>query len=292
MKQLFISGISGFLGQNIARVAAEAGWHVSGSFRSSKPPGNVHAYPIEISDQTAWHKLLHDVNPDLFIHTAAISNIKFCEQHPQDSERINLSAAVKLASICADLNIPFFFCSSDLVFDGKKGHYREDDPVNPLMRYGAQKAAAEQQILESHPDALICRLPLLFGPSKNGNQSFLQHFVQLCRDGQAYTLFQDEIRTPVDAESIASGMLIAYPQTKGILHLGGREALNRYELGLKIARAFKLDKNALQAGWQKDQTFAIPRPANVSLNSEKAFSLGYNPQSIDTALHQIIPNHD
>src|SRR5208337_1041423 len=107
-------------------------------------------------------EILQKIRPDALIHTAAESNPNFCQLNPVASHGINVEATANLASLCAELRIPFVFTSSDLVFNGLKPPYSENDPVCPLSIYGEQKAKAERAVLERYPRALVCRMALMF----------------------------------------------------------------------------------------------------------------------------------
>ena len=88
--------------------------------------------------------MMADVQPAAVIHTAAITDLDFCEQFPDDSLPINLHAPINLAALCGDKDIPFVFTSADLVFDGARAPYAEDDPPTPINVFGEHKALAEE----------------------------------------------------------------------------------------------------------------------------------------------------
>ena len=144
-----------------------------------------------------------------------------------------------------------------------------------------KKVAAEQKMLSVYPEIAICRMPLMFGlPSPVAN-SFIQGFIHSLKSGQELNLFTDEFRTPASATTAAQGLLLAISkQVKGILHLGGRERVSRYEFGLLLAEVLQLPKDFIRPGKQADIVMVAPRSPDTSLNSNKAFNLGYNPLSL------------
>ncbi|MGG6294206.1 SDR family oxidoreductase [Leptolyngbya sp. AN02str] len=276
---LFITGISGFLGAYVGRVAASQ-WRVVGSYRSTPAQiPHVAMLRLDLTDSQAIAQTLMEVRPQAVIHLAAISKPNVCEQDVARSHAVNVTAAVELANRCAEANIPLVFTSTDLVFDGLGAPYCETDAVNPMSVYGEQKAKAEQAILAGYPQAVVCRMPLMYGACAR-NSNFLPQFVNQVRSGQSLKLFVDEFRTPVSGYDAALGLLLALNTAQGILHLGGRDRLSRYEFGRQMAEVFELPMELICTSHRADVAMAAPRPPDVSLHSSRAFALGYAPQTV------------
>ena len=146
--------------------------------------------------------------------------------------------------------------------------------------YGEHKAMAEVEILKQYPQAAICRMPLMFGNATPTATSFLQSFIKTLREGKELKLFTDEFRTPVNVNTAAEGLLLALEKVQGIIHLGGKEKISRYDFGLLLVEIFEIPHAKIQASLQKDVKMAAPRPSDVSLDSSKAFELGYSPSSL------------
>jgi dTDP-4-dehydrorhamnose reductase len=276
MKKLLITGASGFLGWHLCQLA-QPEWNVYGTY--SICAVNIPDTTLLKLDLTKFEQLqetFYTLQPDAVIHAAAMSQPNQCQDHPERSHQINVTSAWNLAGLCADLNIPFAFTSSELVFDGQNPPYRESDPVCPINLYGEQKVAAENGILERYPDAIICRMPLMFGAVPHA-QSFIQPFIERIRTGQVLNLFTDEIRTPVSGTSAAKGILLALNKAKGLLHLGGPDRLSRYEMGLMLVEVLQLSNANLNPCKQADVPMSAPRAKDVSMDSSLAVSLGYRP---------------
>ncbi len=287
-KKLLITGASGFLGWNLCSVASSK-WEVIGIYNTHKIHLNrVKQKKIDLTNYHDLKKNINNIKPDAIIHTAAESDPNHCEAQPKLSYKINVSASVNIAGLCSDLDIPFVFTSSDLVFNGLQAPYSENAPVNPVNIYGEQKVTAEEKLKEIYSKSIICRMPLMFGFSGNNRQSFAYHMIMSLIKGERIRLFSDEFRTPVDTLSAAKGLLLALHHVTGVIHLGGKTRLSRYEMGQRISRILNIDESQIEPGFQKEANLLAPRPLDIALDSSKAFSLGYTPIDIDAAFRHVL----
>jgi dTDP-4-dehydrorhamnose reductase len=286
VKKLLVTGASGFLGWNLCQLAKQE-WDVYGTYFSKavEIPG-VTLVKADLRDFQDVQRLFNEIQPAAVIHTAAQSSPNFCQTYPDESHQINVTASCNIAGLCADYAIPCAFTSTDLVFDGLNPPYRETDPVCPVNRYGEQKVMAEQGMLERYPRVAVCRMPLMFGVAQ-GATSFIQAFIKALREGQELSLFTDEFRTPVSGTTAAAGLLLALEKVEGLIHLGGKERVSRYEFGRIMADVLELPQEKLKACRQKDVPMAAPRSADVALDSSKAFALGYKPLSLREELEVL-----
>jgi dTDP-4-dehydrorhamnose reductase len=287
MKKLLLTGAAGFLGWNCCKIASPL-YKVYGIYHIQSVFGEISNYKqCDLTDQGAVKHLFDEIQPDLVIHTAAASDPNFCQNNQSLAEKINVEATLLLASLCADLKIPFVFTSTDLVFDGTGTSYNEHSPVNPISIYGEQKLKAEMGIQKVYPDAAICRMPLMYGDSPASSKRFLQMWLEQLREGKQLTLFIDEFRTPVSAIDACRGLLLAAEKVHGIIHLGGRERISRYDFGLLVTNCARLPSKQIAPVRQDEIKMAAPRPRDVSLDSTKAYNLGYTPGIIKEELLKL-----
>ena len=280
MNKLLVTGASGFLGWHVCQ-SAKSKWQVFGTYHSKAAViPEVTTLKVDISDFTALQQLFETVQPNAVIHLAAQSSPNYCQQYPDESHAINVTAAANIAGLCSDRDISCVFTSTDLVFDGQNPPYSETDPVSPINLYGEQKVLAEEAMRSRYPKTAICRMPLMFGEASPTAHSFIQPFLQILRHKQELRLFIDEFRTPASATSAAQGLLLALEKVQGCIHLGGKERISRYEFGRLMVEVLGLSDANLQACRQQDVPMSAPRPADVSLDSFRAFSLGYEPLSL------------
>ncbi|MBD2295452.1 NAD(P)-dependent oxidoreductase [Anabaena sphaerica FACHB-251] len=287
MKKLLITGASGFLGWHLCQIAKQE-WEVYSTYHTHflEIP-DVKISKVDLTDFQALKGLFNDIKPDAVIHTSAQSQPNYCQLHPQESYPINVTASGNIAGLCADNSLPFAFTSTDLVFDGLNPPYQETDKVTPVNIYGEQKVKAETSILKVYPQAAICRMPLMFGKETPTAKSFIQQFIQTLKAGKELSLFIDEFRTPVSANTAAKGLLLALENVNCIIHLGGKERISRYEFGEILVEALQLPSDKLKSCFQEDVKMAAPRPKDVSLDSSKAFGLGYQPLSVREELENL-----
>lgn len=285
--RLLVTGASGFLGWNVCQVATPT-WDIYGTtFSHSSPIPDATLLTVDLRDERQLQEVFQQVKPDAVIHLAAQSSPNECQNYPEASYLLNVAAACNIANLCAEVEIPLAFTSTDLVFDGLNAPYHETDPVSPQSIYGEHKAIAEVEILNRYPKAAICRMPLMFGVAPAHASSFIGPFAQALREERELRLFVDEFRTPVSGTTAAKGLLLALDKVQGIIHLGGQDRISRYDFGRLMVEVLDLPSTGLEACRQQDVPMAAPRPPDVSLDSSKAFSLGYAPRSLRSELADL-----
>ena len=287
MKKLLITGAHGFLGWNICRLA-KGRWHLFGTVYSNQVEiPKVTTTRIDLTDYSELKRLFEEVRPDAVIHTAAASDPNYCQVNPDVSYGINVEASVNIALLSSDYMIPYVYTSTDLVFDGLKAPYQESDPVCPVNVYGEHKALAEERILKAYPQSTVCRMSLMFGLSGPVGKSFIQPMLLAMKEGRELSLFADEFRTPLRAESAVPGLFLALNKVRGIIHLGGKERISRYDFGNLMQKIFKFENVKIRPCKQNEIHMPAPRPADVSLDSSKAATLGFRPLPLIEELQNI-----
>lgn len=287
MKRLLVTGASGFLGWNICQTAKRE-WEIFGTvFSHYVEISGVKIMKVDLTNFKELKKLFHKIRPDGVIHTAAKSDPNFCQVNRAESQKINVDASINIAGLCADYRIPCVFTSTDLVFNGLNAPYREEDPVCPVNFYGEQKVLAEKGMLKYHSMVAVCRMALMFGIPGPGAKSFIQPMIEAMKDGRELRLFVDEFRTPISVQAAVFGIFLALEKVRGLLHLGGIERISRYDFGKLLTETFDMCKARLIPCRQKDMVMPAPRPPDVSLDSSKAFALGFNPSPLSEEIKKL-----
>ena len=288
MKRLLVTGASGFLGWHIIQNAGNQ-WEIFGIYLNHRVdiPGMT-LLRTDITDYPELKKTFLTIMPDAVIHAAAVSDPNACEQAPGQSRKVNTEASIHLAGLCADLDIPCVFISSDLVFDGNNAPYCEDDAPAPVNRYGEQKVLAEFGMRRVFPKAVVCRLPLMFGDPGPMATNFLPHLVRNLKTGNRLKLFIDEFRTPLSGRSAAKGLMLALGNSPPIVHIGGEERISRYDFGCLVADMLGVPRDNITPSRQKDMDMPANRPPDVSLDSRRINAMGFCSGSIRGELEHLI----
>jgi dTDP-4-dehydrorhamnose reductase len=242
---------------------------------SGSRSGELLGIPLHLVDITRTDTLVqafHQARPTAVIHTAALASVAACHQDPARAERTNAEAARVLAELAREAKVRFIHTSTDLVFDGEKGWYREEDAPAPLSQYGRSKQQAEPAVLAA--EGVVVRLSLLYGPTLIDRPYFFDEQLMALRERRPITLFQDEWRTPLSLAAAARALLALLDSDFiGLIHLGGPERLSRLEMGQRLAAAFGLDASVLVAKARTSAPTPEPRPRDTSLDCSRWRSL-------------------
>ncbi|SIO21336.1 dTDP-4-dehydrorhamnose reductase [Singulisphaera sp. GP187] len=272
--RVVLTGASGQLGSTLLVQLVEGGHEVrawSGSEVGTRGP--ISLRPVDLTEEQAVARELSDADPEVVIHTAALSSAEAVRRDPVRGRAVNTEATARLAAWCAEHDRRIVYTSTDLVFDGSRSWSREDDPAEPILAYGRTKHDAEPAVL-AVLRGLVVRMSLMYGPSRSGRASYYERTIAGLREGTPQAFFEDEYRTPLDLESAARILVhLAESEVRGLLHVAGPERVSRFDLVRRQAIALGLDPALVVANRQADLTFAEPRPVDVSLDTSKLRNL-------------------
>ena len=236
--KVFISGASGLVGSNCLKHFLEMGWETIGSYFSFETDDTVF-YDTLMPD----HPMNFDIvefKPDVIVHCGALTHVDYCEDHEQESYEKTVQSTINLIAVAKECKAKMVYLSTDYVFDGKEGPYREDAPVHPLSVYARHKLEAEQMVLAEIPDALVLRVTNVYGDELRG-KNFIARIIDQCRNHKKLVLKLpiDQYATPACAWDIARAMyLLLRDHKSGIYNIGGSEYLNRVELAQIVLKYF------------------------------------------------------
>lgn len=212
--------------------------------------------------------------PDLVIHTAAVTSIAECEGNPEKAIRVNVDATREIVSSLQSIGGRLILFSTDQVFDGEESPYSTTAAPSPLHTYGETKALAEAEAGKMGSLSAILRPSLVLGHSPQKNRTPEEALLLAHAAGQPLDLFHDEIRSPVQVDDIADLTLALCDNWRGgILHVGGPQALSRYELGRQLCE--KLDipiQETITRSSRNILAHTNQRPRDLTLISDKTWS--------------------
>jgi dTDP-4-dehydrorhamnose reductase len=275
MQRVLITGVSGFLGQHVARML-HVRHHVIGTYRKHAVtlPGCL-TRPLDIEDATSVEGLCRDVHPDVVVHTAVQGDLDRCQRDPDEAYRVNVQGTVHVAQAAAAVGARLIYMSTDQVYDGTTGHYDETSPTLPLMVYGRTKLEGEQRAAAICRDMVILRLALMYGWGSATRPTFIDWLLARLQAGQEVPLWVDQYRTPLYVVQAAEAVdrLLDRPDVRGVFNLGGAERLDRLSFGRMFCQVFGLPTASLKAAEMATTITSTPRPADCSMDSAKISAL-------------------
>jgi dTDP-4-dehydrorhamnose reductase len=287
--RILITGASGLLGANLALEAAALGHQVFGqAHRQRLETTAFSALTADLTEQGAFEQLFVRARPDWVIHCAAVANLEDCERDPGLAERLNAHVPGKLAEVCRQGGARLLHISTDAVFDGQRGGYRESDIPNPQNVYAQTKLDGERAVAQADPQALIARVNL-FGYSPSGGRSLAEFFLYNLIAGNPLKGFTDVVFCPLLVNDIAAIFFRMLEKgLKGLYHVFGSECLSKYDFGVRIAGRFGLDPALIAPVSVADGGLAAARSPNLSMDIHKlSRDLGQAPPSFSPMLERF-----
>jgi dTDP-4-dehydrorhamnose reductase len=261
VEKVLITGAAGFIGSHLAK--AFKGRYCL-ALLDLETRGNDLIEVLDVTKKYAVKKAVQGFEPDVVIHLAGNKNLSYCENHPDEAFRVNTEATRFLADAAKDVGAKMVFISSDYVFDGERGNYRERDVPNPTTVYGKAKFESEKYIEHSCPRYTILRSSAVYG--RGGG--FFDWLVTSLRNGREVDVLTDTYFTPTYiGDLIWAFDRIISSDISDILHVAGPEAVSRYNMAVEIAKWLKSDLGLIKGASVRDLNLPIAK--NSSLNCEE-----------------------
>ncbi len=276
--RIFITGGSGLLGSKIAEIALR-NYEVYTGYCHNKPEFGE-PVKFDLAKDTDL-EVIYKIKPEVIIHTAALTNVDECETNKELAYKINAEGTRRVVEIAKDLGAFFVYVSTDYVFSGDKGMYKEKDEPNPIDYYGYTKLLGEKYC------DCIARPCVIYGAKPaSGKVNFALWLIDKLRNEDEVKIITDQYITPTLNTNLAKMLLeIAEREPRGIFHLAGDTRISRYDFALRIADKFDLDRDLIIPSRMEEMRWIASRPKDSSLDTSKA--LGYlkeKPYSLDKAL--------
>ncbi|RMD94415.1 MAG: dTDP-4-dehydrorhamnose reductase [Calditrichaeota bacterium] len=271
--KVLITGAHGLLGSKLVRQLVRK-YDVRGLVRQFRPQYAVKGVEYiegDISKYKTVSRIIKE-NPPLFIiNAAAYTQVDKSEVEREACWRTNVEGVENLARAAHMVDSRVVHISTDYVFDGKAGPYREEDRPNPLGYYGKSKLAGENALIASGADHAIARTMVLYGYAPGVRPNFVTWVIDQLQKGETIRVVDDQFGNPTLADELATAVIkLAESNHQGIYHISGSEVIDRYSFAVEIARTFKLDETLIQAIKTKDLNQLAPRPLKSGFIIEKA----------------------
>ncbi|NOT77287.1 MAG: SDR family oxidoreductase [Cyclobacteriaceae bacterium] len=246
--------------------------------------------PLDVTNEEQVSRVIKSVNPDVVIHTAAMTQVDQCETEREICWLNNVTAVEHIVKACEQINAHLIHISTDFIFDGTEGPLDENAIPNPISYYGESKLAGEKAVQQSKLRWAILRTVLVYGVTPDMSRSNIVLWVKKSlEDGKTINVVNDQWRTPTLAEDLAMGsMLAAKKKATGVFNISGEKMMTPYDIALETADFFKLDKALIKKTDSTQFKQTANRPPKTGFIIEKAKrELGYQPHSFSEGLSTI-----
>ncbi|MBS1544048.1 MAG: NAD(P)-dependent oxidoreductase [Bacteroidetes bacterium] len=282
--RILVTGSNGLVGQKLVRLldpdsgvdlVATAKQPVKGLTKSP-------FHPMDVTNHGQVMGTIQSIRPEVVIHTAAMTQVDQCETEQEACWLNNVTAVEHLVTACATVGAHLIHISTDFIFDGSYGPLDESAVPHPISYYGESKLAAEKVVTASSIPWTIIRTVLVYGYNPGMSRTNIVLWVKKSlEEGKTIQVVDDQWRTPTLAEDLATGcVLAARKKARGIFHISGDEMMTPYQIALKTADFFGLDKGLIRRADSSTFTQPARRPPKTGFIIDKArIELGYNPHT-------------
>lgn len=292
--KILVTGSNGLLGQKLIyalKLNPAVELHATGRGVNRLVDETGYRYwEADLTDKQVCSDTIRGIMPDCIIHTAAMTDVDACERDPEACQKNNVDAVRFLLDACAGLSTHVIYLSTDFVFDGKAGPYRETDPTGPLSVYARSKWHAEQLIMNSGLPWTIIRTMIIYGVTDDRQRSNIVLWTKRSLEsGQSIRVISDQLRGPTLAEDLASACVqAALKKSTGLFHVSGKEVMSILDIAYAVADFFKLDKSLIAPVTTAALGQPALRPLRTGFIIEKAEQeLGYHPHSLQEGLEIV-----
>lgn len=292
--KFLITGSNGLLGQKIVRQLKKRNIEfIATSKGENRNPDcdNSRYVSMDICSEDEIASVFKSHLPTHIIHTAAITNVDACELNPVACFETNVAATEKLFNQTKKIGSHFQLLSTDFIFDGEKGNYKEEDEPNPLSVYAQSKVDAEHILLNNtYLNYSIVRTIIVFGVANNLTRTNIVCWAKdALSKGQEMRIIDDQFRAPTWADDLAWACIrICELEKRGVFHISGPETMSIFEIVERVAKFFGLSTKTLVRTNSSALNQPAKRPPKTGFDLTKSRNeLGYNPKTLEETLDLI-----
>lgn len=273
-KKILITGANGLLGYHLTRVMGDKHKVLATDIQDYSFTPDFDYHPLNISRRDDVFTICTEFKPDLILNAAAYTNVDDCESNVETAFLVNVRGPEYLAEWCSRNKARLFHISTDYIFNGLNGPYKETDAPDPISVYGLTKLAGEAQIRRLLDNHLIIRTNVLFGKGPAENASFVRWVVESLRAQRFIHIVDDQYNNPTWSDNLAAAVEVFLDlNLTGVINYGGPDYINRYEFARLICRVFNLKPDYINPISTERLALAAPRPLKGGLDISKIKSL-------------------
>jgi len=275
MKKILITGSNGLLGQSLLDLFINDDvYEVVAVARGGNRYPITEGYTYIDCDVTDFKKLqtiLLQEKPVAIINTAAMTQVDACEDEKEKCDLLNVTLVAELAAIAKQIKAQVVHISTDFIFDGKQGYYKETDTPSPLSYYGLSKLKSEQVLEKSSIDYTILRTILVYGKVHDMSRNNIVLWVRkMLTEKKEITIVNDQFRMPTYVKDLALACKLAIDKkAHGIFNVSSNTLLSIYEIAKQVAEVFNLEASYIKPISTETLNQKALRPCKTGFNLEK-----------------------
>ncbi len=272
--KLLVTGASGLFGSKLAETALSTKLDVYSGFSRDTVLFGV-PVKFDVSDKSQVDSAFATVKPEVVVHAASLTDVDKCELDHSLAWKINVEGTKNVAEAAAKQGAFLVYISTDYVFSGETGCFKEDDAPKPVNYYGLTKLRAEETAKKLVPDCCIARASVIYGAAPAaGKVNFALWLINKLRNGEKARIVTDQWNSPTLNTNLADMVLeVVNHRLSGVFHLCGASRVSRYEFALQIAETFGLEAGLIERVDSSTLGLLARRPKDSSLDVSKATKL-------------------
>ena len=289
--KILITGSNGLLGQKLLHKLRKDYFveliATSKGYNRVSERSNYTYFDLDITNNDAVAKLIESEKPQVVINSAAMTNVDLCEYEKKNCDSLNVDAVRYLADACAKIDAHLIQISTDFIFDGENGPYKEEDKPNPLSYYGLSKLKSEKLLQAHSVKWTVLRTIIVFGVGENLSKGNIVLWAKgALEKGDTLNIIDDQFRAPTLAEDLADiCILAAKKKAFGIFNASGKDIMSIYEIVVRIAKHYGYSTENLNKISTATLKQKAGRPPKTGFILDKSINeLGYNPHSFEECL--------
>lgn len=246
MKRIFVTGAGGFVGARACRF-------LQGNYEVLTLPKGWMASCTELQLMQS----IAEAQPDVILHTAAISDTGYTEQHPEEAYRANVELPLWLARAAAQRGARLVGFSSDQVYAGvqQPGSLPETMELSPANVYGRQKLEMEQRVLDACPDTVLLRATWMYdlpgyGLPIRGNLPL--NLLRAALKGEAVRFSRNDFRGVTYVRQVIENLEPAMDLPGGVYNFGSGNAEDMVCTARQFAKALGISIKITEESWERN----------------------------------------